>query len=101
MIYTLPMNIGGFDWDSGNWPKCAEHGVSREEIEQVLADARIAPDPKRSQQEARYIAVGRNGAGRPMFVAFAVRWREGQFFIRPISARYMHAKEVKRYEEST
>jgi len=95
------MKIDGFDWDDGNWPKCGQHGVSREEIEQVLADARIAPDPKHSQEEARYIAVGRNEKGRPIFVAFAVRLRESQYFIRPISARYMHAKEVTRYEEST
>jgi uncharacterized DUF497 family protein len=30
------MNISGFDWDNGNWPKCGKHGVSKEEIEQVL-----------------------------------------------------------------
>lgn len=35
-----------------------------------------------------------------MFVAFAIRKRlDGERVIRPISARYMHAKEMKRYEE--
>lgn len=95
------MKIAGIDWDSDNWPKCGSHGVSREEIEQMLTNARIAPDSKHSQQERRYIAVGRNRQGRPMFVAFALRQRDGQHFIRPISARYMHVKEAKRYEEST
>ena len=97
------MNIARFDWDEGNWPKCGKHGVSREEIEQMLICAHIAPDLKHSQQESRYIAVGRNKRGRAMFVAFAIRRRIGdqQPVIRPISARYMHAKEAKRYEEST
>ena len=26
----------GFDWDDGNWPKCARHGLSKEEIESVF-----------------------------------------------------------------
>ena len=95
------MKIAGFDWDDDNWPKCAKHGVSRQEIEQMLAaDARIAPDPKHSLQESRHIAVGRNREGRPMFVAFTLRQRGGEYFIRPISARYMHAKEIERHEKS-
>ncbi len=28
--------FGGFDWDSGNWPKCGKHGVSKEEIEELF-----------------------------------------------------------------
>ncbi|MFT4248582.1 MAG: BrnT family toxin [Pseudomonas sp.] len=96
------MLIAGFDWDGGNWPKCGKHGVSREEIEQVLMAAEVTPDLRHSQQEARYIAVGRNHAGRPLFVAFAIRQhQDGQHVIHPVSARYMHAKEVKRYEESS
>jgi uncharacterized DUF497 family protein len=95
------MQIAGFDWDDGNWPKCGKHGVSREEIEQALVDARIAPDLKHSAQESRHIAIGRSQAGRPMFVAFTLRQRDGQPVVRPISARYMHAKEIERYETST
>jgi uncharacterized DUF497 family protein len=95
------MEITGFDWDGGNWPKCGKHGVSREEIEQVLMSTNVAPDLKHSQQEPRYIAVGRTHVVRAMFVAFAIRQRQdGRHVIRPISARYMHVKEVKRFEES-
>jgi len=32
------MEIAGFDWDSGNWPKCGKHGVSREEIERLFLE---------------------------------------------------------------
>jgi hypothetical protein len=42
----------------------------------------------------------RRGAewGRSMFVAFTIRANEGRHLIRPISARYMHAKEARAYE---
>lgn len=94
-----PLSI---EWDAGNWPKCGKHGVSRVEIEQVLGAGRIAPDIRHSAQEPRYIAVGRTQEQRPVFVAFAVRKQpDGRQTIRPISARYMHAREAKRYEEST
>lgn len=93
------MEIDGFDWDSGNWPKCGKHGVSQEEIERLFLEghARIAPDFKHTTPtESRHIAAGRVD-GRAMFVAFAFRGK----LIRPISARYMHAKEAKNYEKST
>jgi Uncharacterized protein conserved in bacteria len=92
------MNIAGFDWDSGNWPKCGKHGVSREDIERLFLDgqARVAPDLKHTTpSESRHIAAGWVD-GRAMFVAFAFRGD----LIRPISARYMHAKEVSNYETS-
>lgn len=88
-----------FDWDSGNWPKCAKHGVSREHIERLFLEgqARVAPDVKHTTPtESRHIAAGRVD-GRALFVAFALRGDR----IRPISARYMHPKEAKRYEAST
>jgi len=96
------MKVAGFEWDDGNWPKCGKHGVTREEIEHLFSSARVAPDLLHSQQETRYIAVGRNQFGRAMFVAFAVKQAQGGLqFIRPISARFMHEKEAHRYEENT
>jgi len=96
------MRFSGFEWDEGNWPKCGKHGVTREEIEHLFASARVAPDLLHSQHEARYIAVGRNQAGRAMFVAFAIKQDQGGLhLIRPISARFMHEKEVQRYEENS
>ena len=93
------MRIAGFDWDDGNWPKCGKHGVSRETIERLFLEgrARVAPDLKHTTHtESRHIAVGRVD-DRALFVAFAFRGN----YIRPISARYMHAKEVSSYEESS
>jgi len=93
------MDINGFDWDAGNWPKCGKHGVTREEIEQLFLDgrARIAPDLKHTTpEESRHIAVGRID-GRPIFVVFVLR----ENLIRPVSVRYMHEEEAKKYEKST
>ena len=90
--------VDGFDWDDGNWPKCGRHGVSRQDIEHALSHgALIAPDPAHSRDEDRFIAVGRNAGGRAIFVAVTFRRVDGRNLVRPISARYMHAKEAKRY----
>ena len=92
--------IDGFDWDAGNRGKCQKHGVPIAEIELLLMTAaKVAPDWKHSAAEERYLAVGRDSGGRAMFVAFTIRVTSGQRLIRPISARYMHRKEVKGYEE--
>jgi uncharacterized DUF497 family protein len=91
--------LARFQWDEANREKCRKHGVSVAEIEGLLSgNPRIAPDPKHSASEQRFIAIGRNSAGRTMFIAFTQR-REGRLLlIRPISARYMHGKEITRYE---
>jgi len=93
--------VAGFDWDKGNRRKCVQHGVSLDEIEAVFrADPRIAPDPGHSGAETRFLAVGKNTEGRPIFVAFTLRQIDGAQRIRPVSARYMHAREINRYEAS-
>ncbi|MGA7463717.1 MAG: BrnT family toxin [Candidatus Korobacteraceae bacterium] len=96
----MTLHVAGFDWDEGNREKCEKHGVSIAEIEALLtSDFRIAPDPKHSGDEDRMIAVGRTGRGRPLFVAFTFRMRNRQRLVRPVSARYMHAKEIAAYEK--
>jgi uncharacterized protein len=94
------LQVCGFDWDAGNREKCQKHGVSVREIEALFSSASlyVTPDIKHSVDEKRYIAAG-TAYGRKLFVAFALRdTSEGQS-IRPISARYMHAKEAERYEQ--
>lgn len=94
------MEITGFDWDDGNWPKCGKHGVSREEIEQILLDGpAVMPDP--NPDEPRLRAIGKTDAGRDVFLVFMLRNVNGQTRLRPISARYMHRKEVEHYEHQT
>jgi uncharacterized DUF497 family protein len=91
----------GFEWDEGNREKCVRHGVSIAEIEAVFANQPgVAPDLKHADVETRFIAVGRGLTDRPVFVAFTFRTVSGVRRIRPISASYMHDKELARYVTS-
>lgn len=91
------MKASGFDWDSGNWPKCGKHGVSQEEIEQVLLGTpAVMADP--CPDEPRMRAIGMTSAGRYVFLVFMLRSVGSQKRLRPISARYMHQKEIDLYE---
>ncbi len=95
----MELALDGFDWDRGNRAKCGKHGVSADEIEALFrAEPLVAPDPGHSDQETRFIAVGRNAEGRPMFVAFTFRTLGGARLLRPVTARYMHEKEIRAYE---
>jgi hypothetical protein len=93
--------LAGFDWDDGNREKCQKHGVSIAEIESLFDVLPILrSDMEHSPAETRIRAVGRARSGRHVFLVFTIRSRLGHRLIRPISARYMHRKEVRRYEEA-
>ena len=93
------MEIHGFDWDLGNKDKCQSHGVTLDDIEMLFSFPHvITPDAKHSDTEDRYLAIGRRRSDRPLFVVFTTRHDEERLLVRPISARYMHAKELKRYD---
>jgi hypothetical protein len=95
----MDFGIDGFDWDEGNLAKCQNHGVSITEIEAALCgEPYVAPDPLHSAVEDRLIAIGRGAQGRHIFIAFTLRERQGRRLIRPITARYMHDREIRRYE---
>ena len=94
--------LADFDWDGGNREKCQKHGVSVAEIEFVLTnEPRVAPDPAHSNEEERFIGIGRTAEGKAIFIAFAFRLRGEVRLIRPISARYMHKKEIQAYEKKS
>ena len=88
------LKFGGFDWDSGNLPKCLNHGVSLAEIEALFAGDVYLVDEKNDGQETRSLACGTVNE-RWVFCVFV--WRGDR--IRPVSVRYMHEKEVRRYAE--
>ena len=95
------MRFSGFDWDDGNWPKCGKHGVSKAEIERLLLSKPfVLPDRTPGLSETRYNAVGLNEEGRYLFVVLTLRTTESGTFARPISARFMHEKETRRYEQT-
>ena len=61
----------------------------------------VLPDPMHSKSEERFKAIGQSEDGRWIFVVFTLRTRSGRKRVRPISARYMHKKEVDHYEKET
>ncbi len=92
--------LAGFDWDAANRAKCQKHGVSVAQIEALFsAPLLLIPDAAHSATETRLRALGKTSAGRMVFLVFTVRLKDGRRLIRPISARYMHVKEVAAYEK--
>lgn len=96
------MQVDGFDWDAANSSKNEEkHGISHSAIEEFFqSDVWVAPDLKHSELEDRFLALGQTADGRHMIVAFTFRLNGKKRLVRPISARYMHANEVKKYAEA-
>lgn len=94
------MQANRFDWDKGNRAKCEKHGLSVSVIESLFArPLAILPDAAHSQRERRFRAIGRTETGRGVFIVFTLRRKGQEVLIRPISARYMHTKEIEAYEK--
>ena len=102
-LYTDSMDIrlaSGFEWDDGNLAKCQKHGVSIGDIEAVFRNQpMVSSDAAHSGDEQRLIAIGKGSESRLIFVVFTLRETGDDIVIRPISARYMHQKEIDGYEE--
>jgi len=93
--------LAGFDWDDGNFIKCQKHGVTPEEIEGLFQhQVAVFPDPGHSGAEERFIAIGRTAVGRRILLVFTLRRRGVGTFVRPVSARFMHKKEIEHYEKA-
>lgn len=99
MIELFLIGFEGFDWDEGNLEKnWQKHQVSREESEEVFGNEPIiiTEDPKHSQLEQRYSALGRANNGRELNIIFTLRKNK---LIRVISARNMNKRERLIYEK--
>ena len=96
----MTLQFDGFDWDRGNSAKCQTHGLSMATIESLFArPLAIIPDTAHSHEERRFRAIGHTDKGRGVFLVFTLRRKGDEQFIRPISARYMHKKEIEAYEK--
>lgn len=99
-IERMLPTVAGFDWDRGNREKCQKHGVSIVVIERLFhGPLGVLPDPEHSDREERFKAIGRTEDGRGVLIVFTLRICDGATLIRPISARYMRAKEIDYYEK--
>jgi len=96
------MVIHGFDWDKGNRQKCQNHGLTMEEIESVFQGKPfVLTNSKHNSEEERFHAIGKTSNARYAYVVFTFRLQGEQKLIRPISARYMHQKEIEHYERQS
>jgi hypothetical protein len=93
--------VVGFDWDDGNARKNERHGVSSAEVEQVFFNAPLLllQDPRHSNAEARFHALGKTLDDRRLHVSFTLR--KEATLIRVISARDMSRKERTIYEQAS
>jgi uncharacterized DUF497 family protein len=85
---------------AGNRTKCQKHGLAIADVEYVLARSESVILPAPGFEETRFVAVGPTPAGRLAFVVFTARERGGTKLLRPISARYMHRREVEKYGQA-
>jgi len=93
-------HANGFDWDQGNRAKCEKHGLSVSAVESLFTrPLAVLPDAAHSERERRFRAIGRTEKGRGVFIVFTLRRKGDELLIRPISARYMHKKEIDSYEK--
>jgi len=89
-----------FDWDAQKAAtNVRKHGVSFEEAATVFADpeALDGPDLKHSEQEERFLRLGRSLTGRVLIVAYTMRGSGDDEKIRIISARRASRKERATY----
>jgi uncharacterized DUF497 family protein len=86
-----------FEWDTDKATSNIEkHGVSFAEAMTIFGDPlEVAiPDPDHSEEEFRFVSVGRSAQGRLLVVAYTER----EARIRLISAREAAPKERRNYE---
>jgi uncharacterized protein len=89
-----------FEWDARKAPlNRTKHGVSFEEARTIFGDpdALDGPDLGHSQNESRFLRLGRGATGRVLIVAYTVRRRDDGESIRIISARRASRKEREAY----
>lgn len=74
-----------------------KHGIAFDDACTVFGDplALTVPDPVHSDQEERFVTIGRSAAGILLVVVYADRARG----LRLISARKATPKEVRSYEQ--
>jgi uncharacterized protein len=98
----MAISWSGVEWDKGNRTKCQKHGVSIDDIEHVLlrGPSFVMPDQGHSITEQRHAVFGRTGTGRGVYIVFTLRiTSDGKIYIRQISARFMHRREIEHYEK--
>lgn len=83
-----------FEWDKNNQDKnYNKHKVRTTEAEEVFFDRnrKLAKDFLHSQNEARYLVIGKTKQHRKLYIVFTIRKNK----LRIISARDLNIREYK------
>ena len=92
----MDIETRGFDWDAANLKKLEKHRVAQEEAEEIFYLSPLIDEGAYERRgERRYRCLGVTAAGRSLAAFFTIR----RGLIRNISARPMHRKERRLYEE--
>ncbi len=85
--------VAGFDWDEGNRDKCAKHGVTLEQIEQLFRSTlHVFPALKHLKAGNSLPGYRTRRGGSTHLRGVHLAEPAGQRLIRPISARFMNAQ---------
>ena len=94
--------IVGFDWDDGNNSRKSadKHDVSQAEAESVFFNDPliVVEDARHGETERGFNALGKTAQNRLLHITFTLR--QNGTVVRVISARDMHRKERKAYEQA-
>lgn len=91
--------LSSFEWDKGNIDKSYQkHGITPGETEEIFLDEnlKVIRDIRHSQDEKRFIAIGKTFEGKTLFLVFTFRKNR----IRIISARKANVKERRKHEKT-
>ncbi len=88
------MKIQNISWDHETVEHIANHGVSPEEVEQVLFNDYNIPVIMRGK-ENKYLTYGETDSGRSLFVVWVSKYRK----TRIVTARDMTRKEKQFYRK--
>lgn len=92
-----------FEWDTHKAQvNLKKHGISFEEAKTVFGDPLLLtyPDDLHSENEERYISIGRSGPGRTLLVVHTEQESGQEHLIRIISSRKATNLERKDYEDT-
>lgn len=84
-----------FQWDEGNIPHIARHGVAPEEAEQVFFNGPLQLSSQHRSNEARVVIIGKTDTGRILVVTWTLRGEQ----IRVVTAFTAKRRLCRLYEE--
>lgn len=77
--YDRDVRIDRVTWSPRSVAQVARHGITAEEVEDVLLDSPL--DARRGEREGTYLVLGRSRGGRRLLVVIAPRARNSWYVV--------------------